>query len=120
VPIKEKERLQNEFRIAINKQLDKLKISKTEMQNINYRNRIEGIKDTPNSDRIMSNERVMLMNKKKKIEEEIKLWENNIGFLSKSKKAVQVREEFEKKIENAKQEVVTLNDKIKFLDKEMK
>jgi hypothetical protein len=120
VPIKEKERLQNAFRIVINKQLDKLKISKTEIQNINYRNRIEGLKDTPNSDKIMGNERVMLMNKKKKIEEEIKLWENNIGFLSKSKKAVQVREEFEKKIENAKQEVVTLNDKIKFLDKEMK
>jgi hypothetical protein len=120
VPIREKERLQNEFRTVINRQLDKLKISKSEMQNINYRNRIEGLKDTPNSDRIMSNERMMLMNKKKKIEEEIKLWENNIGFFSNSKKSAQMKEEFERKIEAAKQEVATLNDKIKFLDKEMK
>jgi hypothetical protein len=123
VPIKEKERLQNEFRTVINKQLDKLKISKSEIQNINYRNRIEGLKDAPNSERIMGNERLMLMSKKKKIEEEIKLWENNIGFLStskKSSKANPVKEEFERKIESAKQEVVALNDKIKFLDKEMK
>jgi hypothetical protein len=120
VPIKDKERLQNEFRTVINKQLDKLKISKSEMQNINYRNRIEGLKDTPNSDRIIGNERMMLMNKKKKIEEEIKLWENNIGFFSHSKKSAQMKEEFERKIDAAKQEVAVLNDKIKFLDKEMK
>jgi hypothetical protein len=120
VPIKEKERLQNEFRIVINKQLDKLKISKTEIQNINYRNRIEGLKDTPNSDRIMGSERVMLMNKKKKIEEEILLWENNIGFFSHSKKSAQMKEEFERKIEAAKQEVAVLNDRIKLIDKEMK
>jgi hypothetical protein len=119
VPIKEKERLQNEFRVVINKQLDKLKISKSDLQNINYRNRIEGLKDTPNSDRMMGNERVLLMNKKKKIEEEIKLWENNIGFFSHSKKSSQMKEEFERKIEASKQEVKELNDKIKFLDKEM-
>ncbi len=120
VPIKEKERLQNEFRTVINKQLDKLKISKSEIQNINYRNRIEGMKDTPNSDRFMSNEKVVLMNKKKKIEEEIKLWENNIGFFSHNKKSSAMKEEFERKIESAKLEVAALNDKIKFLDKEMK
>ena len=120
VPIKEKERLQNEFRMAINMQLDKLKISKSEIQNLNYRQRIEGMKDIPNSDRMISGERMILINKKKKIEEEIKLWENNIGFFSHSKKSAQLKEEFERKIESAKQEVLELNDKIKFLDKEMK
>jgi hypothetical protein len=105
---------------VINKQLDKLKISKSEMQTMNYRQRIEGLKDAPNSDRIISNERVLLMNKKKKIEEEIKLWENNIGFFSNSKKSAQMKEEFERKIEAAKQEVTVLNDKIKFLDKEVR
>jgi len=119
VPLKEKDRLQNEFRTVINKQLDKLKISKTEIQNINYKNRLEGLKDNPNSDRIMSNERIMLINKRKKIEEEIKLWENNIGFLAASKKASLLKEEFEKKIENGKQEVGVLNQKIKMLEKEM-
>lgn len=119
VPIKEKERLQNEFRTVINKQLDRLKISKSELQNINYRNRIEGMKETANAEKMMSGERVALMNKKKKIEEEIKLWENNIGFFSHSKKSAALREEFERKIAEAKDEVVTLGDRIKMLEKEM-
>ncbi len=120
VPIKDKERIQNEFRTVINKQLDKLKISKTEIQNINYRSRIEGMKETENPERLMSGERSQLMIRKKKIEEEIKLWENNIGFFSNSKKSSQLKEEFERKIESAKEEVTALNDKIKLLDKEMK
>lgn len=119
VPIKEKERLQNEFRTSINKQLDKLKISKAEISNINYINRIEGLRDKPDSDRIMSNEKAALVNKKKKIEEEIKLWENNIGFLAASKKAALLKEEFQKKIDNGKQEVEALNQRIKMLEKEM-
>ncbi|MBM3434997.1 MAG: DUF349 domain-containing protein [Bacteroidetes bacterium] len=119
VPIREKERLQNEFRTSINKQLDKLKISKSEIQNINYRNRIEGLRDKPDSERIMSNEKAVLINKRKKIEEEIKLWENNIGFLAASKKASLLKEEFQKKIDNGKQEVEVLNQKIKMLEKEL-
>jgi hypothetical protein len=119
VPIKEKERLQNEFRTVINDQLDKLKISKAEMQNLNYRNRIESMKDTPNPDRMMGNEKLAMMNKKKKLEEEIKLWENNIGFFSNSKKSSVLKEEFERKIQSAKDEVKDLNGRIKLLDKEM-
>ena len=120
VPIKEKERLANEFRTVINQQLDRLKISKSEIQNINYRNRIEGMKETADPERMMSGERATLLTKKKKIEEEIKLWENNIGFFSHSKKSAALREEFERKIADAKQEVVTLGERIKLLDKEMK
>jgi hypothetical protein len=87
---------------------------------LNYRNRIEGMKETENPERMMSGERSQLMIKKKKIEEEIKLWENNIGFFSHSKKSSALKEEFERKIESAKEEVTALNDKIKLLDKEMK
>jgi hypothetical protein len=119
VPIKEKERIQNDFRTSINKQLDMLKISKSEIQNLNYRNRIQGLKDKPDSERIMSNEKAAFISKRKKIEEEIKLWENNIGFLAASKKASLLKEEFQKKIDSAKQEVEALNQKIKMIEKEL-
>ncbi len=59
-----------------------------------------------------------LINKRKKIEEEINLWENNIGFLAASKKASLLKDEFDKKIENAKSEIEVLNEKIKFLERE--
>ncbi|MCK4360956.1 MAG: DUF349 domain-containing protein, partial [Bacteroidales bacterium] len=41
VPIKEKEKLQNEFRLAVDKHLDNLKISSTEISTLNYKTRIE-------------------------------------------------------------------------------
>jgi len=118
VPIKEKDKVQKKFRIAINKHLDKLKISKAEMQTINYKNRIEGLKENPNASRILYNEKNQLVAKRKKIEDEINLWENNIGFLAASKKASLLKDEFEKKIENAKKEIEFLNEKIKFLERE--
>ena len=58
------------------------------MQTINYKNRIEGMKDNPNANRILYNEKTHLINKRKKIEEEINLWENNIGFLASFKKSI--------------------------------
>ncbi len=80
--------------------------------------RMEGLKDNPNAQRIISNERNFIMNKYKKLEEEIKLWENNIGFFAASKKANLVKEEFEKKIDNAKNEMKNLKIKLKFLERE--
>ncbi len=120
VPIREKDRIQNEFRNTINEQLDNLNISKAEIQTINYKQRIEGLKENPNARRIMSNERNLLVNKRKKLEEEINLWENNLGFLAESKKANLLRDEFEKKINSAKGEIIALKEKIKFLERETK
>ncbi|MCD4788481.1 MAG: DUF349 domain-containing protein, partial [Bacteroidales bacterium] len=119
VPIKDKGKVQNEFRNAVNKRLDKLKISKTEIQTINYKQRIEGMKDSPNTGKIMNNEKYFLAGKRKKLEEEIKLWENNIGFLAKSKKASLLKEEFEKKINKAKGDLEVLTAKLKLLDNEI-
>ena len=118
VPIKDKDKIQKKFRNAINAHLDGLKISKAEMQALNYKNRIKALKDNPNANRILYNEKNQLVNKRKKIEEEINLWENNIGFLAASKKASLLKDEFEKKIENAKKEIEVLNEKIKFLERE--
>ncbi len=118
VPIKDKDKVQKKFRNAINAHLDGLKISKAEMQTINYKNRIESLKENPNANRILYNEKTQLVNKRKKIEEEINLWENNIGFLAASKKASLLKDEFEKKIESAKKEIEVLNEKIKFLERE--
>jgi hypothetical protein len=118
VPFKDKDRLQTEFRNAINKQLDKLKINKAEMQAINYKQRIDEIKDRPNAGRIINNEITFLQTKRKKMEDEVNLWENNIGFLANSKKADLLKQEFEKKIGTMKSEINILTEKIRLLEKE--
>jgi hypothetical protein len=116
VPIKEKNRLQNDFRSAVNSRLDELKISQAEMQTASYRERMESLKDKPDARRILYNERNYLSNKRNKLIEEIGLWENNLGFFAASKKANLLKEEFEKKIQKAKGELELLKAKIKFLD----
>jgi len=117
VPFKEKDRLQNAFRDIINKQLDRLNISNTEMSMANYKSRFEVIKSSPDSQRQVYRERTTLQTKVAKLREDIMLWENNIGFLADSKKANLLKQEFEKKIESAKQELEMLENKLKFLNK---
>jgi len=78
------------------------------------------MKDNPNSRRIISSEKNYLLGKQKKLEEEINLWENNIGFLAESKKASLLKVEFEKKINNAKGELEVLKAKVKLLSSEAK
>ncbi|MGB4205198.1 MAG: DUF349 domain-containing protein [Bacteroidales bacterium] len=118
VPIKEKDKLQNKFRTVINKCFDKLKIDASEITALNYKNRIESIKDMPDAGRMLYRERNALQLKITKLQEDIKLWENNIGFLAVSKNANIVKEEFQKKIDQAKQELALMEAKLRYL-KEM-
>jgi Domain of Unknown Function (DUF349) len=119
VPIKDKERLQNEFRSAMNKHYDKLKIDASEIQTMNYRSRLENIKEQPDANRIITKERASLQNRITALQEEIKLWENNIGFFASSKQANILKSEFEAKIAKAKDELTLLEAKMKFLRKSM-
>jgi len=49
------------------------------------------------------------------LKEDIKIWENNIGFFANSKNTNLFKTEFEKKIEKAKEELKTIEAKIKIL-----
>ena len=115
IPIKEKEKLQNEFRSLINEHLDKLKITEVEMSTVNFQARMDHMKQDPNARRVISKEREFLATKISKMKEEITLWENNIGFFAKSKSASLVKEEFENKINKAKSELKVLEAKMKIL-----
>jgi hypothetical protein len=120
VPIKDKNRVHDSFRIAINKHLDGLKISSYEMRpNTEYRSRGESSYDDSGDSRYQrrggggGGEWGSLSIKVSKLREEILLWENNIGFLAHSKKADLLRQEFEKKIQDAKEELAQLEAKLK-------
>lgn len=118
VPIKEKDRLQNAFRAVINKHFDKLKINASEVSALNYKNRLESIKDSPDGNRMIYRERNSLQLKISKMQEDIMVWENNIGFLAESKNANILKVEFQKKIDQAKQELALMEAKLRYL-KEM-
>jgi hypothetical protein len=117
VPIEQKERLYQEYRTAINELLDKLQISSAEASAMHYRQRIENMQTGPDGNRNLQKERFGMETKISKMKTDIKLWENNIGFLANSKNAALLKEEFEKKIQKAREEVLLMEAKLKLLNK---
>lgn len=115
VPIKDKNKVHDAFRQAINRHLDELNISSFEIRDTDYQPRQSFVRDHPGGDG-RPQRRVEpggLSAKISKLREEIMLWENNIGFLAHSKKADLLRKEFEKKIQDAKDELAGYEAKLK-------
>ncbi|MDE5703518.1 MAG: DUF349 domain-containing protein, partial [Bacteroidales bacterium] len=114
VPIKEKEKLYEAFRAAIDEKFaDK-----------NLKGGHRGIADTlaqleTEADAAkLSNREVQAAAKKLlQLKADLNTWENNIGFLSRSKNADVLRREVERKIQKAKQEIALLEAKMKLIRK---
>ncbi|MEI6456793.1 MAG: DUF349 domain-containing protein [bacterium] len=119
IPMKEKDRLYNEFRTIVNEHLDKLKISEIEISTMTYKSKIENIKNDPQARRVITREKEFLSGKITKMRDDINLWENNIGFLAKSKNAAILKEEFEKKIDKAKNDLKVMEAKMKILKQQL-
>jgi len=61
-------------------------------------------------------DREKFVNKMKQLENDIVLWENNIGFFAKSKNADSLIREVNGKIENARKAIKLLEEKMKLID----
>lgn len=114
VPIAEKDRIQKEFRQIIDQYFEKLKINAKEAEETAYRERIKNI--TKEGKRFVNDERQILQDTIEKIKSDLKLWENNLGFLANSKQAELLKQEFEKKMQSARQQMALLEAKLRILD----
>ena len=115
VPIKSKMDIQQEFRNAINANLDKLKIDSVEKSTIGFKSKFENIAHSPEGNQVIYKEKTFIQTKINAMKNDIKLWENNIGFFANSKKANVLKDEFLEKIEKAKQDIKVMEEKLKFL-----
>ncbi|MCD4725910.1 MAG: DUF349 domain-containing protein [Bacteroidales bacterium] len=115
VPMKDKETVQKEFREAIDANLDKLKISSAELSSASYQTRMEAVKGSPDAERVYRKEISFLSAKINKLRDDVNLWENNLGFFANSKKADILKQEFEQKIDKAKQDLAAMEVKVKYL-----
>ena len=104
VPFKEKEKVQEAFKSAINEKFAEF--------------REAGARIGAKAERTIRSERDKLVQKFMKKEQDIATWENNMGFFSKSKNADALLEELNKKIDIARQELAELEEKIKEFDKQ--
>ena len=115
VPMKEKDRIQKEYRSLLNGIFEQLKISAREADENNYRERIRNHSGA-NSERFLDSERNQLLNQIDKMRSDLKLWENNLGFLANSKQADLLKEEFERKMDNTRRQIALLEAKVRILD----
>ncbi len=118
VPISKKDEIQKQYQEAVDKRMDELSISRTEVNQDQYKNRVSKLKDTEGGDRQLRKERGILMKKINKLKEDVQLWENNTGFLANTKNADILKEEFQKKIHATRKEIALLEAQMKILDKE--
>ncbi|MDR0754704.1 MAG: DUF349 domain-containing protein, partial [Prevotellaceae bacterium] len=117
VPIKDKLRVQTEYRNALDNLFNVLNISEKDRKIVKFRTRLENVQQANKGQmKNLRNERDKLLGQIRQIEADIALWENNIGFFAKSKNADTVVSEVKRKIERSKEEVIILEEKIKLLD----
>ena len=116
VPIKMKDELQKKFREAINKHYSNLNLDRSKTEMMQFKNRIQSYsnEDKP-KDKIYS-EKLKINDRIRAIEGDLHLWENNIGFFSKSKNAEALIKDFNDKIQKAKSEIQMLKERVKMLD----
>ena len=114
VPMKEKDRIQKEYRSLLDGIFEQLKISAREAEENNFRERVRNHQG--NSQHFINNEKTDLLNRIEKMRSDLKLWENNLGFLANSKQADLLKEEFEKKMQHTRQQIALLEAKIRILD----
>lgn len=116
VPLKTKEEIQKRYREAINRQFDNLKIDEGQKNLMKFKNKIEHISTKGKGGNLLFHERDKYINKLKQIENDIILWENNIGFFTKSKNAESMIAEVERKIIAGKEEIKVLEEKIRMIE----
>lgn len=116
VPFDKKDKLHDDYRAAIDGLVDKMDLKKSDLNADDFKERMEIMKSSPDGERALSKESNYLRGKIRKLQEDVTLWENNIGFFSISNKSSTLKDEFQKKIDKAKIEIAQVKDRIKMMD----
>jgi hypothetical protein len=125
VPVKEKERIQTAYRQALNEKMKQLNIASYEFSSNEthsyYKNSgaFSLQRSNDHSETGIKKEIGFLQGKIVAMQDEINLWENNIGFLARSKNADILKQEFEKKIQKSKNALELHIARLRFLREEL-
>jgi len=117
VPFERKDEIYEKFHNAVNTQYGKLNISKEKLEEIKFAENIEMLKKSPDSEFLIQKEMGKVQNQIDKLNDDIKVWENNIGFFSSSSKSESLMKNITDKIDRAKAKVEFLKKKMIELEK---
>lgn len=115
VPMKEKDRVFNAYKEALDAHYKKLKLEGAEQEKMLFQARLDTMKADPNAERALAREKYDLHDKINKLKSDILQFENNLGFFAKSKGADILKKEVEGKIAAAQRKIEELKAKIKMI-----
>lgn len=118
VPMKDKERIQSEYREIIDAHFNALKGNENERRMVKFKSWVD-TNSGAKSDRKLRVERDKLISKIRQLESDISVWENNIGFFAKSKNADAMIKEVNAKISKAKEQISQIEEKINMIDTQL-
>lgn len=117
VPLKKKEDINNRYKKALNAKLDALKDKGVDISVMKYQSRLDNMQASTKVSKKIKTEREKFFAKIKQLENDIVVWENNIGFFAKSKNADILVRDFEEKIAEAKKNLKALEEKVRIIDR---
>jgi hypothetical protein len=116
VPFKKKDKIQEDFRRALNAVYDKMDLETEDKEVQKFQSKIDNFLYMNHSEDKIIVERNKISGKIKQLETDIALWENNIGFFSSSKTSDSIVKDIEEKIEKGKENLKLLQEKLKVID----
>lgn len=105
VPIKDKNSINDHFKTAIHAKLKEHGLSSEAIQDIEFHNKISELKGAPNSVNALYKEDYHIQEKIKKAKATLIQYENNLGFIGKSKAADALKKQVETKINIAEKQI---------------
>ena len=119
VPFRDKDKIHKEYRVAVDKQFDRMKIDESERRLQSFKSNLSDISGERSKNKIL-NERDKLMRNYERLKGDIQTYENNIGFLSVSSKGGGgLVKEMQRKIESLKAELELIEKKIEVIDQNL-
>ena len=117
VPFKDKDKVYDAYRAAVNELYDKYDMKESRAQMANFASNIEEIGNDENR---LYRERERLTRSYEQKRNELKTYENNLGFFNvKSKGGNSLLHDTERKMQRIKDELASLQEKIKIIDSKL-
>lgn len=118
VPMKVKDSTYTAFKAAMDAHYGKLKMEGAEKEKIMFEAKLDTLKASPNSSRLMSDTKMDLRKEIERLQKEKQLLENNLGFFAKSKGADLLKKDVEKKVQRVEDQILALRAKMKLIPNE--
>lgn len=113
VPFRDKDKVNDGYKLAVDAKFDGINMDRKAKDKMRFQQRVEDLKGGDHGDRFLRKEQDILLSKISKIQSEVTLLENNMGFFASSKGADKFKVEIQRKIDKGREEIADLQDRMK-------